>query len=272
MQYRALIFVGVLSFYLAARISAFAAEAPSPEPTQAEEKASQAESSEPSVASLGNEFSIFYQNSLQSFQQDQTSIAGARPNQLQASGQIRLQPEWILRLAILGDRANLELPQFTTGKVFSSDAFLGELSLNYRLGKTDHLEWAGGLSYLYTSYTPDNLDQNQAPIPFTNTVLDYHYTSQGPGFSLLGLWQITPPLSLLAQAGLYPYLFTSVQKGSALPYLGMGRATLQLRYQIVEGFLLALSASQELGWGAYLNSNTSLGLGLTLVPDRISQE
>lgn len=221
---------------------------------------------------LTHEFSIFYQNSAQLLKQGKTQVSGWREHQLQASGQMLIHPQWLLKANIMGDRADLELEGFSINPAFSSDSFLGELSLNYLWSKSPNWELASGFAYLYSSYTPDNVDQFSEPIPYTNSVLDFEYRTQGPGLYSLSTVQLSERLSLMGNASLYPFLFTAVKKGPDIHYSMLGRGNLQLRYQVMKGFLLSAFFNQELWMGDFFNANSTFGIGLTLVPDQISQE
>lgn len=236
-------------------------------PIQAQE-----ENSEP-VPLLTNEFSIFYQNSFQFFTHSMTTASGWHESQLRAAGQVLMTPEWLFRASMIGERSDIELANFSHNPVFSSDSFTGELGLNYILSKQKSWEWASGLSYLFYSYKPDNKDLNSSnPISYTGSVLDFEQTFQGPGLSSVGYYQISEKLSALANASLYPFLFTQVKKGPAIDYLMMVRANLQLRYTLVEGFLINGFFNQEFWTGGLTFSNTTIGVGLTLVPSQIPED
>ncbi len=230
------------------------------------------EQEEPGPPLLSNEFSIFYQTTYQKFSQNEFAVSDWRENQLRATGQVLFNSEWLLSGSILGSRSELDLPNFNSNPVFSFDSFGAEVTASYVWSQSPRLEIASGLSYLYYHYTPDNLDQSNQPIPYTNSALDYEYTSHGPGLYSIASYKVVDKLTLLANLGLYPYVFNGVEKGAAIPYSGLGRGQIQIRYNIVNGFLVNGFVNQDLWFGSYSQSNTTLGIGLTLVPDQISSQ
>lgn len=220
---------------------------------------------------LSHTFSIYYQNSLLDLEQGGTQIQGPRSHQLRARGLIRLEPDWLVTAALMGDRAEIEVSNFISNPVTTTDSFLGEVSVNKIWWETPRWGLASGLSYLYYKFTPDNLDQDGVPIPFTNTIMDYQHLLQGPGLYGTGVYQFNENLSLAANLGLYPYLFANVNKGPELGYTGLGRGQIELRYRLLDGFLVSALVNQEFWLGSFYQSQTSFGLGLSLVPGQIKE-
>lgn len=230
------------------------------------------EAAEALTCLLCNEFGVFYQTTHQDFKQDNFAVSDWRENQLRATGQVLFEPGWLLSGSILGSRSELNLADFNSNPVFSFDTFGAEVTASSVWLKSPRLQIASGLAYLYYHYTPDNLDQSNQTIPYTNSALDNEYTSQGPGLYSIAAFKVFDKLTLLANISLYPYLFNGIKKGGAIPYSGLGRGQVQLRYQIVKGFLVSAFADQDLWFGTYSQANTTLGIGLTLVPDQISDQ
>ena len=87
----------------------------------------------------------------------------------------------------------------------------------------------------------------------------------------MGLFQIHDRLSLSVNASLYPYLFDTVKKGPPIETAVLGRGKLQLRYALLDGFLLSVYFNQDLWLGDFKNSSSTFGVGLTLVPGQVPE-
>lgn len=221
---------------------------------------------------FGSQFTAFYQLNYSLFNQNGVGINGLVLNEFGVATDLKpFQNDLTFRGRFFRSRMPINIDNFPFQPAF----YVNRLQAKIGGGKTsslgDKLEFYWGPDVILDYRSPDNRNsQDQQPVPFTGSLLDYEQTYLGLGASAALGWKLSDRLTLFPELSLYPVSFDFVNRDSnKVQYALAGDLGAKLRFEIVPGAYVVGQYDTQL-WYSFgdngFENNHFFQLGISLDP------
>jgi hypothetical protein len=221
---------------------------------------------------FGDQFSFFYQLNYALLQDSNVGVQGAALNEMGLDTELLL----FYPLALRGRFYRGRLPVDVAGFPFQPAFFVN--TLQARLGAGWIQDFKPGMQFylggdlLFHNQSPDNRSaQDQLPVPFTGSILDFEQNRFSLGARAALGWQVNERLSFFPEIALYPVGINFVRNRVLSPadFLMAGDLGIKGRFEIIPGVYAVANYNTQLwyGFGAnYLNNMHFFHLGVSVDP------
>ncbi len=226
---------------------------------------------------LSNQFTAFYQGDYTLFSQKDTYINGLVLNQFGLSADLMLFYPLNFRGRFFRSRMPVDIANFPFQPAFYINREQAKIGAGWMQQWGDKTDFYLGGDILLDHRSPDNRNsQDQQPIPFTGSLLDYEQTRLGFGVNAALGWQITDRFTLIPEASIYPLGVNFIDRNDQkLDYTVAGEVGAKLRFEIAPGaYAVGQYYSQVwlgLGTGA-IENNHFFNLGISLDPWTMAEQ
>lgn len=228
--------------------------------------------STPNNRVFGDNFSLFYQLNYSLLADQNVFSNGFALNEMGLDTDLMLFYPLIMRGHFYRGRLPVDIANFPFQPAF----FINTLQAKVGAGWVKDLEpglqlYLGG-DILFHNQSPDNRSsQDQAPVAFTGSIMDYEQNRLSLGGRASLAWKITDRLSLFPDLSLYPVGLNFVKNstGSPIHYLLAGDVGIKGRFEIIPGVYAVANYNTQLWYGVganYLNNVHFFNLGVSVDP------
>ncbi|MGE3724102.1 MAG: hypothetical protein AB7I41_01025 [Candidatus Sericytochromatia bacterium] len=221
---------------------------------------------------FGDNFTLFYQLNYSLLADQNVFSNGFALNEMGLDTDLMLFYPLVMRGHFYRGRLPVDIANFPFQPAF----FINTLQAKVGAGWVKDLEpglqlYLGG-DILFHNQSPDNRSsQDQAPVAFTGSIMDYEQNRLSLGGRASLAWKINDRLSLFPDLSLYPVGLNFVKNstGSPIHYLLAGDLGIKGRFEIIPGVYAVANYNTQLWYGVganYLNNVHFFNLGVSVDP------
>lgn len=226
---------------------------------------------------LSNQFTAFYQADYTLFSQDQTYINGLVLNQFGLSADLMPFYPLNFRGRFFRSRLPVDIANFPFQPAFYINREQAKVGAGWMQQLDDQTDFYLGGDILLDHRSPDNRNsQDQQPIPFTGSLLDYEQTRLGLGLNAALGWQINDRLTVIPETSIYPLGLNFINRNDQkLDYTLAGEIGAKLRFEIAPGAYAVGQYYTQVwyGFGTHaIENNHFFNLGISLDPWTMAEQ
>lgn len=239
-------------------------------PTLAPAHSSPAEA--PNSRLFGNQFTLFYQMNYSLLADQKVHIQGFALNEMGLDTDLLLFYPQAIRGRFYRGRLPVDVANFPFQPAFFVNTLQAKLGTGWIQDLNPQIQLYLGGDLLFHNQSPDNRSsQDQSPVPFTGSILDFEQNRLALGSRATLAWKLSNQFTLFPDLGLYPVgvNFVRNRSSSTIDYLLAGELGLKGRYEIMPGIYAVGNYHTQLWYGLganYLNNVHFFHLGVSVDP------
>lgn len=225
---------------------------------------------------FGDQFTLFYQLNYSLLMDQKVNIQGFALNEMGLDTDLLLFYPLTMRGRFYRGRLPVEVANFPFQPAFFVNTLQAKIGTGWIQDLTPHLQLYLGGDLLFHNQSPDNRsNQDQAPVPFTGSVLDFEQNRLSLGARATLAWKPTDEFSVFPDLSLYPVgaNFVRQRTSSTIDYLVAGEVGLKSQYEIIPG-IYAIANYNTQFWYAlgahYFNNVHFFHFGISVDPWTLS--
>ena len=225
---------------------------------------------------FNNQFSLLYQGRYGLFNQDAVNIQGITLNEWMVDTD--LMPFY--PLTFRGRFFRARTPIDVQGFPFQPAFFINHQQAKVGAGWSQHLadgsDFYYGIDFILDSHSPNNRNpQDNQPVAFTGSNLDFEQNRLGAGLNALWAFSLGDRWALMPEVTVYPVVLNFIDRpDQSLNYTVAGDLGAKLHFEIVPGAYAVARYSTQLWYGfggGDFENNHFLQLGVSLDPWTLSE-
>jgi len=226
---------------------------------------------------LSNQFTAFYQGDYTLFGQNGVNINGLVLNQFGLSADLMLFYPLNFRGRFFRSRLPVDIANFPFQPAFYINREQAKVGAGWMQQWGESTDFYLGGDILLDHRSPDNRSsQDQQPIPFTGTLLDYEQTRLGLGVNAAIGWKLSERFTLIPEASLYPLGLNFISRDEDnLDYTIAGEVGAKLRFEITPGAYAVAQYYTQLWYGfgtRATENNHFFNIGISLDPWTMAEQ
>ncbi|PIQ23903.1 hypothetical protein COW36_11535 [bacterium (Candidatus Blackallbacteria) CG17_big_fil_post_rev_8_21_14_2_50_48_46] len=222
---------------------------------------------------FGDQFTLFYQMNYSMLFEQNVGIQGAAMNEMGLDTDLLLFYPLAIRGRFYRGRLPVNVANFPFQPAFFVNTLQAKIGTGWIQDLNPNLQIYLGGDLLFHNQSPDNRSsQDQTPVPFTGSVLDFEQNRVSLGARASLAWKINDRLTLFPDLSIYPVGLNFVRNrpgSSPVDFLLAGDLGLKGRFEIMPGIYAIANYNTQLWYGAganYLNNVHFFHLGVSVDP------
>lgn len=218
---------------------------------------------------IGNQFTLFYQGHYGLFSQNDVTVNGLVLNEFGLSYDLIPFYPLNFRGRFFRSRQAVDIANFPFQPAFFINQAQAKVGAGWVNELSDNLDAYLGGDVILDYRSPDNRNnQDQQPVAFTGSLLDFEQTRLGFGLNGLLAWEFAERFAFFPELTVYPLSFNFIDSVGA-QYTPAADITAKLRAEIVPGAYVVGQYSTQLWYSFGANAfenNHFVHLGVSLDP------
>jgi hypothetical protein len=221
---------------------------------------------------FGDQFTLFYQLNYSLLADQNVTSRGFALNEMGLDTDLLLFYPLVMRGHFYRGRLPVDIANFPFQPAFFINTLQAKIGAGWVQDLQPDLQLYLGGDVLFHNQSPDNRSsQDQAPVAFTGSIMDYEQNRLSLGGRASLAWKINDRLSLFPDISLYPVGLNFVRNTTDSPinYLLAGDLGIKGRFEIIPGIYAVANYNTQIWYGFggnYLNNVHFFNLGISVDP------
>lgn len=230
----------------------------------------------PSQHLFNNQFSLIYQGRYGIFNQGTVNIQGVTINEWMIDTDLMPFYPLTFRGRFFRSRTPIDIQGFPFQPAFYINHQQAKVGAGWSQTLSDGSDFYYGLDFILDNRSPNNRNpQDNLPVAFTGSNLDFQQNRLGAGFNALWAMPLSDHLTLMPEFTVYPVVLNFIDRPTnAIDYTVAGDLGVKLRYEIIPGAYAVARYSTQMWYGfgnGDFENNHFLQVGVSLDPWTLSE-
>lgn len=225
---------------------------------------------------FNNQFSLLYQGRYGIFNQGTTNIQGITLNEWMVDTDLMPFYPLAFRGRFFRARTPIDVQGFPFQPAFFINHQQAKVGAGWAQTLSDGSDFYYGVDFILDNRSPNNRNpQDNQPVAFTGSNLDFEQNRLGAGFNALWAFPVSERLVFMPEATLYPVVLNFIDRpDNRINYTVAGDLGAKLRFEIIPGAYAVARYSTQLWYGfggGDFENNHFLQVGVSLDPWTLSE-
>jgi hypothetical protein len=225
---------------------------------------------------FNNQFSLIYQGRYGIFNQGNVNIQGITINEWMIDTDLMPFYPLTFRGRFFRARTPIDIQGFPFQPAFYINHQQAKVGAGWSQTLANGSDFYYGLDFILDNRSPNNRNpQDNLPVAFTGSNLDFQQNRLGAGFNALWALPLSDRLTLMPEFTVYPVVLNFIDRPTnAIDYTVAGDLGAKLRFEIIPGAYAVARYSTQLWYGfggGDFENNHFLQVGVSLDPWTLSE-